>query len=359
MNILHVIEDYSIESGGLRTVIKNLNYFLNKNGHKSYILSSKKEANDTIFLVETSKPWLFSNNWQKQLKIIVKEFNIKVIHIHGVWLHPQYAAAKFCINNKIPFILSPHGMYEPWLWDKGTIKKKIYFNFFAKKVLEQAQFIHAITPQEKLNIKKLFKTNTVFEIPNLIDDEFTLNTYAKNIDEKYILFLGRLHEVKGLDILFKAFSKINDSRYKLKIAGKINDYYPYLKQLSEELDIHNKIEFLDMVKGDKKIELIKNAVALVAPSYSEVIGMVNLEAAIQKTLVVTTHQTGLNPLWSKNGGILINPNEKELTNALKTVIKYTDIEIIKNGEQLHKFVSEHYSWSNRFKDWENIYNSCK
>ena len=44
-------------------------------------------------------------------------------------MFPQFIAAKFCSDNKIPFVLTTHGMYEPWLWEKGTLKKKIYFNF--------------------------------------------------------------------------------------------------------------------------------------------------------------------------------------------------------------------------------------
>jgi len=362
MNILHIVEDYSLESGGLRTVIKDLNYYLNQNDCFSYIISSKKEKEDDIFLVETNNPWLFSLSWEKKIISLISKLNIDVIHIHGVWMFPQYLVAKYCVKKNIPFILSSHGMYEPWLWKKGTIKKKLYFLFLTKNLFSKATFIHAITPQEKLNLKKLFKVQNVFEIPNLIDGSINVTSNKKDEKdekEKYILYLGRLDEKKGINILLQAFSNLNSDNYKLKIAGKINEYYPFLKKLAEELNIEERIEFLGLVKGDEKIKLIKNAISLVAPSFSEVVGMVNLEAAILKTVVITSRQTGINPKWNENGGLLINPNVIEVTTALEKVLSWSDNERIINGEKLYKFVKLNYSWSNRFQDWMKIYMTCK
>ena len=98
MNILHIVEDYSLESGGLRTVIKDLNYYLNQNDCFSYIISSKKEKEDDIFLVETNNPWLFSLGWEKKIISLISKLNIDVIHIHGVWMFPQYLVAKYCVK---------------------------------------------------------------------------------------------------------------------------------------------------------------------------------------------------------------------------------------------------------------------
>ena len=358
MKILHIVEDYSIESGGLRTVIKNLNEYLNQTEHSSYILSSKKEEIDSIFVQETNMPWLYSKDWIIQIKDLQEKNNFDVFHIHGVWTYPQYISAKFCVENKIPFIVSPHGMYEPWLWKKGTIKKKIYFNVLTKKIFKKANFIHAITPDEKTNLIQLFNKKEVVEIPNLISEKPI--SYDSNINnkKKYILYLGRLDKKKGIDILIKSFSKNGSQSFTLKIAGQINEYKKELDLLINRLGINTRVEFLGMVSGVKKDELIRNAFVLVAPSHSEVIGMVNLEAAILNTPVITTFQTGLNPLWNKNGGLLINPNELELDNALQEVLLWSKEERVKNGAKLQEFVINNYSWEKRFKDWLNLYKTC-
>jgi glycosyltransferase involved in cell wall biosynthesis len=359
MKVLHVVEDYSIESGGLRTVIKDLNKYLNKaDDFQSFILSSKKEALDNVFIVETTKPWLYSKEWVNKLKDIYEQHRFDICHIHGVWLYPQYISAKFCIKNKIPFILSCHGMYEPWLWEKGSFKKKFYFNYLAKNVFEKANVIHTITPQENRNLKLLFKHNKTIEIPNLIiiPDVVQLEETKK---EKYLLYLGRLDQKKGIDILIEAFSEVKNENVKLKIAGKINSYKASLDELINRLKIESKVDFLGIVSGQQKENLINNAHVLIAPSHSEVIGMVNLEGAILKTPVITTYQTGLNPEWSNNGGKLINPNLQELSKALKEVLKWDNKKRKQNGEKLYDFVTINYSWEEKINDWLKLYKSCK
>ena len=117
-----------MNSGGLRTVVKELNFHLNLYEEiNSFILSTDREEEDRIFLVRLAKrnPWLYSRHWISKLERVVKLNNINIIHIHGVWMYPQYMSAKFAIKQSIPFILTPHGMYEPWLWTKGRLKKKI------------------------------------------------------------------------------------------------------------------------------------------------------------------------------------------------------------------------------------------
>jgi glycosyltransferase involved in cell wall biosynthesis len=360
MNILHVLEDYSLHSGGLRTVVKELNEHLNDyEDVNSYIVSSKKEEEDDVCVVSSSqdKPWLYSKDWKHILEKFIIEKNIELIHIHGVWMFPQHIAAKLAVKNKIPFILTPHGMYEPWLWTKGTLKKKLYFHILSKNLFSKAFRIHAITKDEKNNLKKLFSKSEFVEIPNLIKNK---DIHLQNLEvnnEKYILYLGRLHEKKGIDILIKSFSNLEDKNIKLKIAGGLNEYKSKLDALVGQLKLEKRIEFLGLVKGQQKNGLFRNAYVFVAPSFSEVVGMVNLEAALQQTPVITTHQTGLKKEWNENGGVLINPNQDEIIFALEKAINWSLEERNSNGNKLFQFVKKNYSWEYRFIDWLKLYKS--
>lgn len=357
MKILHIVENYSLTAGGVRTVVKSLIEELNSFNYTSFVLTSLKEKEDNnVFVVNSNNiPWLYSKKWKKKIKEIYSEKNVDCVHIHGTWMYPQLIAAKFCCQNQIPFILTPHGMYEPWLWKKGTLKKKLYFNFLVKKYFNNATIIHAITKNEEKNLKKILQKPRVIEIPNLIKVKEHKNHFNKN-NIKYILYIGRLDKVKGIDLLIKAFVKINRKDVKLKIAGDFNSYKKELEKLIKLSKINN-IEFLGFVKGKAKIDLIKNAIVLVAPSFSEVIGMVNLEAAILKTPVITTFQTGLNKSWNENGGYLINPNEEELIKSLSLALNWSNEERDKNGQKLYDFVIQNYTWQNRINDWENLYKS--
>ncbi|WP_282071182.1 glycosyltransferase [Polaribacter atrinae] len=359
IKILHIVENYSFSSGGIRTVVKNLTEELSNENYTSFILTSRKEKEDKSAYVVNSdkKPWLYSKEWKVKIHEICSEKKIDCIHIHGTWMFPQFIASKYAIKNNIPFIITAHGMFEPWLWEQGKFKKKFYFNFFTKKYFSKATVVHSITGEETKNLKKLFINGNIEEIPNLIKEQKEdLNLIDKK--EKYILYIGRLDEKKGIDLLIKSFIKINPKNVKLKIAGEFNVYKNNLEKIIESSNIDsNNIEFLGFVEAEAKHKLIKNAFVLAAPSHSEVIGMVNLEAAILKTPVITTYQTGLNKLWKENGGFLINPNQKELISSLEEVLKWSKEKQIEQGEKLYNFVLEKYTWKNRIEDWKKLYKS--
>ncbi|MDN3664914.1 glycosyltransferase [Algibacter miyuki] len=358
MKILHIIEDYSVNSGGLRTVVKDLNEHLNElENIESFILSSQEENGDGIYLVDDAKnkPWVYSKNWSLKINDIVLKNSINLIHIHGVWMFPQYIAAKYAFKNNISYVISPHGMFEPWLWTKGKYKKKIYFNLLTKKLYTNSNRIHAITFDEQQNLTKLFPKSKFVEIPNLVDFEKEDNLEERDSNEKYILFLGRLHEKKGIDLLISCFAELKTDNIVLKIVGSFNEYKLELDQLVNKYGIQEKVQFLGLIKGEEKKKIFRNAFVFIAPSYSEVVGMVNLEAAMEKTPVITTFQTGLNKAWNENGGLLINPNKSELKIALNKVLNWSDGERNKRGRLLFDFVKKHYSWSLRMKDWVEIY----
>ncbi len=365
MNIVHVLEDYSLTSGGIRTVVKNLHKELIKHKHKSTIISPYAEITDKILKPEKANSILWKY-WgkTKDLEDLLTELNkqnsgIDVIHVHGVWMYSQYFACQYANENRIPYVVSFHGMFEPWLWKKGYLKKKLYFEFITKRYFKKANTLHSITPFESEDLKERFPKTKVNEIPNLIHDfqkkdDKQIHTISS---KKYILYLGRLDPKKGIDLLIDAFSKIEDKSVSLKIAGSFNDYSKSLIALTKSLNLENRIEFLGLVKGKKKDNLFRDAFVFVAPSYSEVIGMVNLESAIVGTPVITTHQTGLCKDWNENGGLLINPNKKELLEALNKVLSWSYDERNTKGESLKNFVKKEYCWEGKFIAWENLYRS--
>lgn len=362
MKIQHILEDYSTLSGGLRTVVKDLNDHLITNGYKSQIITTRAESNDKIILANRS---LYKDIWcySIQLHDILSHTDTDILHLHGVWMHPQYIASKIAYEKSIPYLITPHGMLESWLWENGTLKKKLYFNLVIKKYFLNANVIHAITPDEKNNLYTLLNHKNIQVIPNSISyteiDSFGIK---KQSSEKYILFVGRLDPKKGIDLLIRAFAKINPKNVKLKIAGPANNYQHELIELAKDLDIESKVEFLGMVSGAEKYQLYKDAWVFVAPSYSEVVGMVNLEAGILETPVITTHQTGLYHDWNENGGVLINPNVEELTKALSYAIQWSESERDTRGKTLRKFIMNHYSWERNIIKWIELYeglNACK
>lgn len=354
-NVVHVLEDFSLSSGGLRTVVKELNERLLENGINSVIISTRCEEEDDIILVKGgSVPWRYSSNLVDEIKRLHTNKKIDLIHIHGVWMYPQYISAKYAFNNNIPYIITCHGMLEPWLWTKGKFKKEQYFKRIVYQYFNSANYLHAITPLEAIELKKLFPKSKIKVIPNLISIEspFKANLSFEN---KYILYLGRLDEKKGIDILIKAFSNLEDKNIRLKIAGEFNEYKNELVKISDDLNILERVDFVGLVKGKEKEKLYREAFVFVAPSHSEVIGMVNLEAAKNQTPVITTYHTGLLKDWNKNGGVLINPSENNLFSELSKAVSWSSSERNLRGQKLRDFVEKEYSWDTKIKDWIGFY----
>ncbi|MFC4738423.1 glycosyltransferase [Flavobacterium ponti] len=353
--IIHIAEDVSLTSGGLRSMITDLNNQLNLSDLSSKIITLKKEENDVFDLVESKQNfWNYSSDYQKKVEIDLNPTSI--LHLHGVWMYPQYIAAKISEKNNIPSILTCHGMLEPYLLNDKKLKKYLYLNIILKSILKKTKIIHAITEKEKNNIFNLTKHPKIIEIPNLINIDKT-NSLKYDPKEEYILFLGRFHAVKGIELLVEAFEKIDNKNIKLYLVGFKNDYCMSILELINKKGLNKRIRYYGEAKGIEKNILYANAKAFVAPSFSEVIGMVNLEAASFKTPVITTYNTGLSKQWNKNGGFLINPVLEELVKTLNIVCTMHTNERIERGICLYDFVLKNYSWNEKGYLWNELYKS--
>jgi len=311
-----------------------------------------------------------------------------VIHLHGIWMWVQWAAARAARQQGKPFVLSVHGMLEPWIWHRQSwphqLKKNLYWRLIAYPSLRKASLIHAISTIEADTLRNYFsaKGNRAGEpkievIPHSLDLETIdrillesdsnfqpanpkpLRNTNSNDHDPYILFLGRLHPVKGIDLLIKSFAHLNLPYVKLKIAGFTEPreaaYRVHLQQIVDEAGLDERVEFLGAVRGYQKWELFRNAWVFCLPSYSEVIGLVNLEAAACCTPVITTHVTGLGASWMENGGILIEPESSALEQALALAMQWSIAERTDRGNSLRRLIERTYSWNATTDHWKNMY----
>ena len=179
------------------------------------------------------------------------------------------------------------------------------------------------------------KVDYVIGISKFILDDHLRNGYFKNIPNKVIYngfdiakiklretksaivfgYIGQINKSKGIELLLESFSKIKKYKWKLLIAGNIDDaYINYLRTINNS----GQIEFLGHTKSDlffKKIDV------LVVPSlWNEPFGRVVIESIIQRKPVLGSNKGGISELLSNNKKYLFNPTENELTFLLKKII---------------------------------------
>jgi len=369
VRILHITESHAKADGGVTTVVNDLAYHLNSLGVYSCILAATDKVEpvpDGVDFVKMGEKCnaisaLFSSELKASVRSWIQEKKINVIHIHGIWMPLQNIASCLAKEMGIPFIVTSHGMLEPWLWTgKGKLnylKKKLYFKLFAYPAFRAAKLIHAITPNEETNLKELFSKNKTVTLPNAIDDA-GVQKYLGVAYEKRIFFIGRINPKKGVDLLLRAYkeSGLCVQDWSLLIAGpeEVPEYVQELRQFIQENGLESKVQLIGSVYGHEKENLYKNAWVTVVPSYSEVVGMVNLEASLYSCPTITTHQTGLCD-WEEGGGMLIEPTVASLTAALTACSQWSENERKERGFASYDLVQEKYAWRVVSKQWKVVY----
>jgi glycosyltransferase involved in cell wall biosynthesis len=359
-------------------MVVQLSRYLANRGWASTILTPAGRASSRPARVKLAElPLVPGGVWRfpRGLKSYLQQLNridAPILHLHGVWMGFQWLAARTARQQKIPALLSPHGMLNRWhLRHIGLkeLRKLIYWRALAYPTFRHIPLIHAVTPRERDEVATWLPGQSIEVIPNAIDleamDHLPANAgdgSAPPVDEPYLLFLGRLHPVKGIDLLIEAFAQcIRESKrpFRLLIVGPESDpaYSAKLKSLVRLLGVEQKVTFLGPVfRPQEKFMLYRHAWTFCAPSQTEVMGLVNLEAASVQLPVVTTHETGLWD-WEEGGGLLVHPQVEELSRALKQVFSWSESERQDRGRRMRQLVERRYSWQAVGPLWLELYSS--
>ena len=211
-------------------------------------------------------------------ELINKISQYDLVSIHGIWSLNNSLIAKICRKCFIPYVISLHGMLDPWSWKKNFFFKIIYFLLFLKKDLKYASSIHCLNSFELELTKKFLKKKSIFIFENLLETEnytFDPDILKKKISGKLdILYFSRITKKKGLDKFLKAISGLKKDFF-IKIIGPTNTiedkkYLTELKKLVYELKLNEKVKFYDAV-GDnyQKSMTLKGADLFILPSAQE------------------------------------------------------------------------------------------
>ena len=284
------------------------------------ILEKNNEINIHQFDVSVfNKVWItHTNSFSDFLKEKICEYDI--LHIHEMWHYLHYLSAKISIKNKIPYIITPHGGLEKRRLN--NIKKYIFAHLIEKKICDNAKYIHSLTKFENQDILSLSPNAKTIIIPNGVNIkpsfQNSCDIYSKyNIDQraKKILFLGRLHKDKGLDLLINSFKKESiNNNWNLIIAGPDQGNY-------EEVYKNNKnIIFTGLVEGVEKLNLLNIVDVFILPSYGEGFSISVLEAMSFKIPVIISKYCYFPEVEEFNTGIIIDLNQESIGNALNKIL---------------------------------------
>ncbi|MBF2058385.1 MAG: glycosyltransferase [Cyanobacterium sp. T60_A2020_053] len=299
---------------------------------------------DTIFSARLCH-WLYNH---------VHEYDL--VHTHSIFAPLITVTGWICRGKKVPYIITPHGMLEPWALNHKKWKKKLYYNCCEKSNLSHSLAIQGTSKDETKNIESLSLDTQVFFVHNGIHPSYFQHSITKEDwlahfphlkDKKLILFLARIDPKKGLDLLAKAFAQISQkfSDVHVIIAGpESQGFLPNAKKFFRDANCLNRVTFTGMLTGELKAGALESADIFVSPSYSEGFSISVLEAMGAGLPTVITTGCNFAEAGEVGGALVVNIDADEVARALDWCLSYPD-KARALGNQGKEFIFNNYTWT--------------
>lgn len=277
-----------------------------------------------------------------------------LVHSHTLFTPLLDAAHSICQYKQVPYIMTPHGMLEPWALAYKAWKKRLYFKWVEARSLKKAAAIQALTTVEIEQIQSLGFQQTLL-VPNGIHAEqfeslpsaqLFYEAYPQLKEKDCILFLGRIDPKKGLDLLAQAFAQVSKAypNTHLIVAGPDSiNFMPTARSYFAEANCLENVTFTGMVKGELKRSMLAAAQIYVAPSYSEGFSMSILEGMASSLPCVFTTHCNFHEAQAANAAQEVAADSDEIAQA---ILKYlcSPQQAKETGDHARQFVFDHYTW---------------
>ncbi len=349
IKVLHVVAGMNPELGGVSKAVRMIMAGLSDLNISSEVVTIDSPdapylENDTfpIHAVGVGKtPWSYNPNLLKWLEADIERFDIVIVH--GLWLYTSYVVRRVVSllrnKNRIApgFFVMPHGMLDPYFQKAPGRRLKamrnwIFWKVIERKVLQEANGILFTCEMEKILAKKTFtpyqpKKELVVglgvENPPVFSEAmreaFKIKTDF-NTNLPYLLYIGRIHEKKGIDILINAYLNLkllNTILPLLVIAGPgIETEYGrrHIQQLASK---SSDIRFVGMLTGDAKWGAFYGCEAFVLPSHQENFGIAVAEAlACGKPVLISNQVNIWKEIADSGAGLVADDKESKIQEML-------------------------------------------
>ena len=383
MKVLFVAPYIGDTYGGTSKVVKEVAQALGQQGISLDLITT--DANGNTKLDTETYTWLNTSSyrvchfpcWHKNDLVISHALgNFLVQHGHEydlVHTHTLFSPTLSFVNwlcnlRKIPYVITPNGMLEPWALAYKAGKKRHYYSFIEKPILCSASLIQALVTSEAINIQQLITNAQVHVVPNGIDQceyihlpstEVFYNQYPNLLGKTLILFLGRIDPKKGLDLLAPAFAQTHQQfpETHLVVAGPDGiGFMPTALSYFQRVGCLEAVTFTGMITGDLKRSALAASRLYVAPSYSEGFSMSILEAMASGLPCIITQQCNFPEAAKAKAAYVIDTNVDALAETLLQCLHHP-VDAKETGRRARDLILEQYTWDVIAKQLVDIYKS--
>lgn len=371
MKIAQVVVTFPPDLGGMGQVVYDEAAELTKRGHDVTVFclgysTSRYNDNTMPFKVVRLIPHLASGNAGFVPGLYKKLNGFDLTHLH----YPFYGGAEWVwwrrIWAKQKYIVTYHMDAAPARVHRWFIQK-LYDWTIAKFILRSAEQVLFVDDEQsqKLALRKKLSPNKIAILPNGIDVEIfkpqpvTIKDFTLDeLEGKPIfLFVGNLLPVKGLEVLLKAWAKLNNKEAVLLIVGGgyEEDHY---RKLAGQMELGNRVRWLGSCSDRKKLaQYYSLAMATIVPSFSESFSLVTAEAAACGSPVIGSDIHGMRArvIPNKTGILFQSKNVTSLTQAIEQIMAMTEAERKQWGTQGRELIVNNFSLQKHVDELEKVY----
>ena len=270
---------------------------------------------------------------------------MRILHNHSLWMMPNVYPGWLSRKYGVPQVVAPRGALSEWAMASGSPVKSLFWRTMQRPALAAASCFHATSASEYEDIRRLGFRQPVAIIPNGIDipDEETGSAPANRI----LLFLGRLHRKKGLDMLLPAWAAVQAEfpDWHLRIVG--SDERGYGTAMASEARARRleRVEFTGPLFGPDKHRAYRDAALFVLPTYSENFGMSVAEALAAGTPAIVSRGAPWEGLATHDAGWWIDIGTEPLIACLRAAMAETPAALAARGARGRAWMREDFSWT--------------
>jgi glycosyltransferase involved in cell wall biosynthesis len=306
-------------------------------------------ATQTHKVIETgfTRQWGVASGFRLELSQLSRNSDRPtIVHDHGLWLPSNHAVAKECKALGLKRVVSPRGMLSGWSMNRRRTLKRCLWKLYQERDLRSADAFVATSELEAADIRSHGFTQPMVVIPNGIQFPSELPCRRQQ-SGKQILFLSRIHPVKGVMELVEAFAHAQLSQeWRLVIAGPDEDgYQKQVVRRVHELGISDRVTFPGSKSDTDKWQLLADSDLFVLPSFTENFGIVIAEAMAAGLPVITTNGTPWKVLQSEAMGWWIPPTVEELTVSLADACTLASNDLESMGRRASKYAHASFTWN--------------
>lgn len=281
-----------------------------------------------------------------------------VMHVHALWTCTERAVVNLHRRGtRAPYIVSPRGTLAPWALSYKRWKKRLSWPIWERSLFANAACLHALNEAEACMIRDQGIKAPICVLPNGINLPEVCERHSST--RRQLLYLGRLHPIKGLPELITAWGQIAPelrTEWQLVLAGwDDSPEAPSYRSMAADVMPEGSIVFAGAAYGEAKERLFRQANAFILPSLSEGLPSSVLEAWSYQLPVLMTDACNLGVGFMRGAARRIEPRADHIASVLPKFLAQSDADLETMGRAGRHLVEENFTWKAVATDMAAVY----